>query len=88
MTLANLREVAQRSEELFENAIRIKYPRGDRWVWFRSLDKVAAGNGDKWDIEMANDQDIMNAYNQYIKDLHAYYLLRDGPNGVLGSKGL
>jgi hypothetical protein len=93
MTLAkpfinDLREVASDAERIFETSLREKYPRADRFVWFKACELERKGAADKFDRDMANDPQIKRAYDAYIDALHTFYRARDGEGGVLGGRGL
>jgi len=88
MTLKDLREVATRAERHFETVLREKYPRADRFAWFRACESKREGIADTFDRDMANDLQIKQAWDVYVGALHAFYRARDGEGGVLGGRGL
>ena len=107
MTLAkplinDLREVASNANCIFETLLREKYPRADRFVWFRAREALRNGTTDRFDRDMANDPQILRAYDVYIEALHTFlraydvYIealhtichARDGDRGFLCSRGL
>jgi hypothetical protein len=45
-----------------------------RWMWYRG--------------ELGEQPTITAAHENYVKTLHIFYSLRDGPNGFLGGRGL
>ena len=52
---------------------------------------VMAGFKDQWDAyrnEPLWPNFLKESHDAYIKKLHEFYILRDGPNGFLGGKGL
>jgi hypothetical protein len=79
-------KAATAAEAHFENTLRAKYPRADRWTWYRAEEAVKNGTADKWDAAMAGDTEIAAAHDAWMADLHAFYALRDGPNGFLGGR--
>jgi hypothetical protein len=86
--LRDLREVASNAERIFETLLREKYPRADRFVWFRAREALRNGTADRFDRDMANDPQILRAHDAYIEALHAFYRARDGERGFLGARGL
>lgn len=71
----------------------------DQWTWHRAVaaiegkvpgDRISTRRNEDTsrDAELAGNAEIRDAWNRYIVALHAYYLLRDGPNGALGGRGL
>ena len=87
-SLSLLREIASDAERKFETVLREKYPRADRFVWFRACESERNGVADRFEREMATDPDIRRAHDAYIKAIHAFYRARDGESGVLGGRGL
>lgn len=52
-----------------------------------------AGFSDEWEAYRAEAHGpwpdaLIQAHEVWMNDLHAFYLHRDGPNGVLGGRGL
>jgi hypothetical protein len=77
----------------FQNTVARLFPDKDEWHWQRAcarIDGHACRRNDdtSQDQAMADNAEIRAAWDAYIKALHAFYLLRDGPNGVLGGRGL
>ena len=93
MQLNTARSEFEQKHKVFETLVAERFPGNDEWHWLRA---VAHINGDNCrrnddtsqDAAMAADADIRAAWDAYIKALHAFYLLRDGPNGVLGGRSL
>lgn len=93
MTLAkpfinDLREVATNAERIFETVLREKYPRADKFTWYRACEAERLGRADEFDRKMATNVQICAAHDAYIDALHAFYRARDGEHGVLGGRGL
>ena len=86
--LEKLRKAAQDAETAFETVLRKHYPRADRFTWLHVNDRVTDGRADKFDREMAGNQDINKAWETFISQLHTFYNARDGEKGVLGSRGI
>ena len=73
----DLREVASNADRIFETLLREKYPRADRFVWFRAREALRNGTADRFDRDMANDPQILHAHDDYTE------ALRDDNNEVL-----
>lgn len=86
--LETLHKTAHTKEIAFETILRAHYPRADRWTYYRAAEKTQNGTADKWDREMAENTEINAAHAEYIRALHAFYAVRDGNKGFLGSRGL
>jgi hypothetical protein len=92
-TLASLRSIADAAYIDFRKIITTALPGMDEWHWYRALVAIKGGvgrhNDDKsHDSALAAHEGIKAAHDEYIRALHAFYALRDGPNGFLGGRGL
>ena len=92
MTLTEAKTAATEAQLNFELLIRTRFVGADKWDWYRAVDAVRGKNCrndvTQRDQALAADQTIAEAHELYIKALHKFYLMRDGPNGVLGGRGL
>ena len=76
VTLAQLRDAANAAENDFR-ALCTGYGFTDEWAAYR-----ADLRGEIWPAEMTE------AHASYITKLHAFYTMRDGPNGFLGARAV
>jgi len=88
MSIDDLHKVALNAERIFETVLREKYPRADKFVWFRACEAERKGGADEFDRKMALDPQICAAHDAYTQAIHEYYDVRDGERGVLGGRGL
>ena len=90
--ISDLRAAHQVAQVVLTSLISSKYPGHDEWDWYKALEAVRQGDRSVWrcfadekrDVAMAADADVAAAHDDLIRKLHAVYLLRDGPRGVLG----
>jgi hypothetical protein len=73
--LGELREAAEKAYWVFIDTC-LDHSYADEWQAYRAEEA-----GVIW------PDDLATAHRTYITALHAFYLLRDGPNGFLGGKG-
>lgn len=92
MATWELRARADMLHELFSYRIHEYFPGRDKWDWFRACAAINGQNTRRND-DTADDSalaacaPIREAYDGYIKALHAFYCARDGERGVLGAIG-
>lgn len=89
--LTALKIAADAAHVAFTSAVDRLFPGATEWDWLRA---VSYGNGENVcrnddtsrDAHLAASAEIRAAWDAYLRELHAYYLLRDGPNGFLGGR--
>jgi hypothetical protein len=92
-TLEAARDTYKASEAAFHATIAAEFPGLGETEWQRAhnhLDGTPFRRNDDTsnDVALAGSATIQAAWDAYIRDLHAFYALRDGPGGVLGGRGL
>jgi hypothetical protein len=93
MTLTEAKSAASTAEQHFEFLVGARFVGMNKWHWYRARAAVRGENcrrndDTSHDTALAADMVIAEAYDLYIKALHKFYVMRDGPNGVLGGRGL
>lgn len=83
----------QKAYAWFQLQIRDEFPGATEWDWFRACSAAAGENTRRnadtsRDAAMAASETIRASHAKYIRLLHVFYTMRDGPNGVLGGRGL
>lgn len=78
-TLQTLKERADRAGAAFDAECSKVFCDG-RWGYYRAMEGVNGGEGVTDAMHRASDE--------YMKATHAYYSMRDGDKGFLGSRGL
>jgi hypothetical protein len=92
--LDRLRIAHENAHTRFQAALASTFPGATEWDWLRACDHaegegVARRNDDtSRDGAMATHPALKAAWDTYIAALHEFYAMRDGPKGVLGSRGL
>lgn len=91
--LKTLRSIADAAYIDLRAIISKAFPGCDEWHWYRALEHVAGSNMRRnddasMDKDLAVHEGIAGAHAEYIRSLHAFYALRDGPKGFLGARGL
>lgn len=86
--LSDARRTADLSEQKWKTTLARYYPGMDVWTWYKAHDAVSNGDATADQKKAAENDEINAAHDQYIRDLHAFYLLRDGPKGFLGKYGV
>jgi hypothetical protein len=90
-TLSTLRSAQEAAYASLLSLIARKHPKQTIWHWYRACSALRGENlrrndDTTHDAAMAHDAEIHAAHVDYIEKLHAFYSLRDGPNGVLGGR--
>lgn len=90
-SLAQLKASYEAAHSALNNTIAAAFPGMDEWHWLRAVAHIEGDNcrrndDTSNDEALASDQDIRAAWDNYITKLHAFYSLRDGPDGFLGSR--
>ena len=93
MTLEQAKSSYESARAAFHAALVAAFPGRDEWDWKRAVahmrgENIRRNDDTSQDEAMASHAGIRAAWDDYITKLHAFYLLRDGPNGVLGGRGL
>ncbi|WP_316224975.1 MULTISPECIES: hypothetical protein [unclassified Bradyrhizobium] len=91
--LTDLRAASDGAKAHFDATIQRMFPGADEWDWFRAIERINGGIGrhnddTSRDEALAASVEIREAHDSYLKALHAFYLLRDGPHGALGGSGV
>ena len=91
-SLESLRRIFEADHWCFVGMISSRYG-VDEATWLRAVAHIAGHVGARnedmsKDLELADDVEVRAAWDKYITSLHKFYLLRDGPNGFLGGRGL
>lgn len=91
--LKTLRSIADAAYIDLRAIISKAFPGCDEWHWYRALARIKGTVG-RWNDDTSSDEalaaheGIASAHDEYIRSLHAFYALRDGPHGVLGGRGI
>lgn len=91
--LADLKAASDVAHSRVNLVIAAKFPGCDEWHWQRAVahingENIRRNDDTSQDAALAADESIRAAWDAYIVVLHAFYLLRDGPLGVLGGRGI
>ncbi len=87
MDLRESREAWQTALAAFEARLGERFPGCDRWAWYRACDGRSNENP-TYDAAVKADTELAALHDEFIRLLHFYYRLRDGPRGVLGGRWL
>lgn len=79
---------SNKAHDAFVATIKKHYPRQNHWDWFRAIDSAKMDLCDPNIKAFAEHPEIVSAWETYTELNRAYYLLRDGPKGFLGGRGL
>jgi hypothetical protein len=90
-TLAQLKTAYEAAFASFEAKLSAAFPGADEFHWHRAVahmrgENVRRNDDTSRDAAMAANAEIEKAWEHYIEALHAFYALRDGPCGFLGSR--
>lgn len=90
-TLQQAKTAFEAAHAEFVTVLTAAFPGMDEYHWLRADAHVKGHIGQRnedtsRDVEMAAHVPTRNAWDSYIAKLHAFYLLRDGPGGVLGGR--
>jgi len=93
MTLTEAKTAAEAAEDHFKFLVGARFVGMNEYHWYRAVAAVRGENcrrndDTSHDQALAADRTIGEAHDLYIKALHKFYVMRDGPKGVLGGRGL
>lgn len=89
--LAALKAAADAAHAAFTGTVDRLFPGATEWHWLRAVshiggEAVRRNDDTSKDTALAASAEIRAAWDAYLGALHAYYSLRDGPNGFLGGR--
>lgn len=93
MNLDEARTAWESAKFHFDMVLGFQFPGLNEWDWYRACSHMRGeptrrNDDTSHDEALASNVYIRTAFDDYITKLHSFYLLRDGPNGVLGGRRL